>query len=89
VRIFMPVATSLKTYKIGVYDTWGKLLWQSTAIRDTKPAEGWDGTHDGKECQQDVYVWKIEAEFLDGSVWKGMKAPNGHLYKEGTVTLLR
>ncbi len=89
VRVFKPVATSLKNYRVGVYDTWGKLLWQSTALINGEPAEGWNGRHDGKLMQQDVYVWKIEAEFLDGSVWKGQKAPNGRYYTEGTVTLLR
>jgi PKD repeat protein len=89
VRVFKPVATSLKTYKLGIYDTWGKLLWQSTALINGEPAEGWNGTYEGQIMQQDVYVWKIEAEFLDGSVWKGQKAPNGKYYTEGTVTLLR
>ncbi len=89
VRSFKPVAISLKTYRFSVFDTWGKLLWESTAIIDTKPAEGWDGTHEGKPSQQDVYVWKIEAEFLDGSKWQGQKARNGRYYTEGTVTLIR
>ncbi len=89
VRTFKPVAISLKEYKFEVYDTWGKLLFSSTAIQDTKPAEGWDGVFDGKPCQQDVYVWKIEAEFLDGSIWPGQKAANGKHYREGTVTLIR
>lgn len=89
VRIFKPVAISLKNYKFEIYDTWGKLLFSSTAIQDTKPAEGWDGAHEGVPCQQDVYVWKIEAEFLDGSIWPGQKAPNGRYYREGTVTLIR
>lgn len=89
VRTFLPVGISLKTYRLGIYDAWGKLLWETTDLVDTKPAVGWDGFTDGAPCPQDVYVWKVEAEFLDGSIWPGQKGPNGKYHREGTVTLIR
>jgi hypothetical protein len=52
------------------------------------PAEGWNGMLNGKVLQQDVYIWKINAEFLDGSVWIGQKR-EGQYRTTGTVTLLR
>ena len=36
----------------------------------------------------DVYVWKIYARFMDGSVWKGMEQ-DGDIKTYGTVTLIR
>jgi hypothetical protein len=46
----------------------------------------------GKPCQQDVYVWKISAVFLDGSVWPGMtydKNEGGGTKTIGSITLTR
>ena len=30
-----------------------------------------DGTYDGKLVPSDVYIWKAEAMFKDGTVWDG------------------
>jgi hypothetical protein len=69
------------------------LLWSSTLLDEAgSPAESWDGTFNGKPCQQDVYVWKITAVFRDGSIWyntdvgehEGLSAE-----KWGSITLIR
>ena len=89
VRVFKPSGTSLKTYRLRIFDTYGNLLWETTELVNSEPAVGWDGRVDGKLINQDVYVWKIEAEFLDGTSWPGMKGEDGKFRKEGTVSLIR
>ncbi|MCU0659997.1 MAG: gliding motility-associated C-terminal domain-containing protein [Candidatus Pacebacteria bacterium] len=37
-----------------IFDRWGNLVFQSNSL-DT----GWDGTHGGRICQQDVYVYHL------------------------------
>lgn len=89
-QTFMPRGKSLKEYHIQVYNTWGTLLWESTALDQFgSPSEGWDGTFNGEPCQQDVYVWKVQATFLNGSIWGGKKYPNGEIKNTGTITLIR
>jgi len=71
----------------------GKLLWESRELDDEgAPAEGWDGTFEGDPLPQGVYVWKIEAVFEDGTVWKGNQAGTSELssqQRQGTLTLIR
>jgi hypothetical protein len=71
-KLFTPKGRNLLFYHIGVYNTWGETIWESTAL-DSKgrPVESWDGTYEGKLVPSDVYVWKAEAMFLDGTVWNG------------------
>jgi large repetitive protein len=89
-KYFLPKGKSLKEYKLMIYDTWGALMWESTLLNaDGSPAEGWDGTYLGQPCHQDVYVWKIEARFLDGNLWRGQKFSNGTYNNTGSVHLIR
>jgi gliding motility-associated-like protein len=93
VAVFKPKGTNLKLYNIGVYDRWGNLLWSSDKIDEKgSPAESWDGTLHGELLKQDVYVWKITAQFKDNEVWDGTNAGNNTNIpqsKAGTVTLIR
>ncbi|MBI3239782.1 MAG: gliding motility-associated C-terminal domain-containing protein, partial [Flavobacteriia bacterium] len=71
---FLPVTRGLKFYTIEIFNRWGQLLFK------TKDAEqGWNGTYNGNNCQQDVYVWKITLSTLSGE----LKEYKGH------VTLIR
>ena len=51
---FMPVTRGIKAYHFYVFDRWDELMFEST-----DPTQGWNGIHKGKECKQDVYVWKL------------------------------
>lgn len=87
---FLPKGIGLKEYHIQIYDDWGNLIWESTALDEFgRPAEGWDGTYKGAPTQQDAYVWKISARFLDGSVWEGKEYSNRKIKRSGTVTVIR
>jgi hypothetical protein len=39
--------------------------------------------------QSDTYIWKIEANYVGGNEWTGLKKPNGTETKFGSVVLLR
>ena len=52
--LFMPVTRGVKAYHFYVFDRWDEPMFEST-----DPNAGWNGTHKGKECKQDVYIWKL------------------------------
>nr|MBC8146702.1 PKD domain-containing protein [Bacteroidota bacterium] len=89
VQTFKPKGIGLKEYHLYIYDGWGNLIWESEELDNTEPAEGWDGRYNGVPLPQDVYVWKIEAVFMDGTPWPGKKYDNGLYRNYGTITLLR
>ena len=87
---FLPKGIGLKEYKLEIYDDWGNLIWETSALDEfLRPAEGWDGTYRGVPVQQDAYVWKISARFLDGSVWEGKDYSKRTFKRSGTVTVIR
>ena len=72
---FLPKGKSLKAYRLQIFDTWGNLVWETSAITvpDGKPVYPWKGeTIDGKPLPQGTYIWKIYAKFTDGTVWPGI-----------------
>lgn len=92
VRIWKPVGIGLRAYHAAVYDKWGKLLWESSLLNNTQPAEWWNGTYNDQQCPQDVYVWKVDAVFMDGEIWKGMtysQDEGGGTKRIGSITLIR
>ena len=88
--IWKPKGLSLKEYHVEVFSTYGQLLWESSALENGQPTEGWDGRYKGTLLPQDVYVWKIRAIFTDGKAWEGMKDPKtGKKAIMGSIVLLR
>ncbi len=93
VRLFKPVGVNLEAFTIEVYDTWGNVLWTSSALDENgSPTEGWNGNFNGNMVQQDVYMWKASAVFKDGTIWQGVdvgKNTNIPQKTYGTVTMIR
>ncbi len=90
VRLFKPVGINLKDYHIMVFDNWGHLMWESTKIDvHGSPEQGWDGYYKGALMPEGVYMWKINATFMDNSIWKGSDIGKGEAKTIGTVTLIR
>lgn len=56
-----------------IYDRWGELVYQNGNFTVNDPSVGWDGTFRGEMMQGGVYIWYIEAEYIDGAqeVFKG------------------
>jgi gliding motility-associated-like protein len=59
-----------------IYDRWGELVYQAKDFPTNDPAAGWDGVFRGQEQDSGVYVWILEAQYLDGvkEVFKGNTA---------------
>ncbi|MEY2830189.1 MAG: hypothetical protein RIQ33_2047, partial [Bacteroidota bacterium] len=90
VKYFKPVGLGLETYHLTIYNTFGTVLFESTAL-DTQgsPTEYWDGKFKDEELPQDVYIWKIEATFSNGDAWQGNTYTGSSPKKIGNVTLLK
>ena len=87
---FLPKGVGLYSYRLTIYDDWGNLIWETTALDGYgRPTEGWDGTYKGEPVQQDAYVWKIEATFMTSEQWDGKQYPDGRFKRAGTVTVIR
>ncbi len=72
--VFLPMLFYIKAYNFSIYNRWGEELFHAT-----EGTLGWDGTYQGKEVPQDVYVWMIKATGYN----------NVKYAYDGTITLLR
>jgi len=61
-------------FKMAIFDRWGAEIFVSQDINF-----GWDGTHNGKKLNPDVYVYEVYIEFLD----------NTSKRESGSITLLK
>jgi hypothetical protein len=88
---FKPKALGLKTFFLGIWDLWGNLIWSTDKVDQyQEPQEGWNGNDSkGRKMPSQNYIWRMNATYIDGSVWKGVKDHFGNFHKEGTFTLLR
>ena len=88
---FIPKGTGMKKYRVEIFDLFGNVIWESTALDDEgKPTESWNGQYNGIDVEPDVYIWKIEAQFKDDSFWEGQTPiEETVLRKTGTVTVVR
>ncbi len=64
-----------------IYDRWGTLMYERNSFVPDGDnfSEGWDGKYDGKYVNPAVFVYVVEARFLDGKV----------LIYRGDVTVVR
>jgi gliding motility-associated-like protein len=60
--IFHVNMKNVESFRMSIFSRWGELMYETKNYK-----EGWDGYYKGKLCQQDVYIWKIQATFIDGS----------------------
>ena len=60
--VFHPILYGVEKYELNIFNKWGELLFISTDI-----TIGWDGYYRGELCQQDVYVYKINVTYIDGT----------------------
>ncbi len=65
----------VETMEFKVFNRWGELVFESYDIND-----GWDGSYKSKAQEMEVYVYTLQARFLDGTE-TGIR--------KGNVTLLR
>jgi len=60
--VFHPILYGVEKYELNIFNKWGELLFISTDINI-----GWDGYYRGELSQQDVYVYKINVTYIDGT----------------------
>lgn len=60
--VFYAKLSGTTKYELNIFNKWGELIFVSQDINI-----GWDGYYRNELCKQDVYVWKIKAEFADGT----------------------
>ncbi len=50
-----------------IYSRWGELVFEQRKFPPNDPTYGWDGTHKGRPLNPGVFVWYVEATFIDGT----------------------
>ena len=68
--VFQPKGLGIKKYDFAVYDRWGQQVFRTSDF-----AKGWDGSVNGKQSTDDVYIWRIVAVDINGKV----KELTGHV----------
>lgn len=91
VNRFNGIGMGLVRYKLEIFDLYNNKLWETRALRDGKPFDGWDGYNaKGEKMPQGIYIWRAEAIFADDEVWTGKNNESGvPETMQGTVMLLR
>jgi PKD repeat protein len=89
--LFLPKGQGLKTYTCRIFDRWGNLLWETNKLDPltAQPAEAWDGTYQGQTLPAGVYIWRIDATFSNGVVWRAEGINESINGNSGTITILR
>jgi gliding motility-associated-like protein len=59
--VFFPMHKGVEEYQLQIFNKWGELIYESNEI-----SKGWDGYYRGQLVKQDVYVWKVDARFVNG-----------------------
>ena len=67
---FKPIISYYKIATLQIFNRWGDLILNTNDIE-----QGWDGKVKGVNAPNDVYVYKLLVEFLDGTTQK----LNGHI----------
>ncbi|HEY1038082.1 MAG TPA: PKD domain-containing protein, partial [Bacteroidia bacterium] len=72
--VFKPEYIGITKIEAFIFNRWGELIYKWDTLDGS-----WDGTYKGHKCQQDVYIYKINAtDYLENVIERA-----------GTVTLLR
>ncbi|MFM9026748.1 MAG: gliding motility-associated C-terminal domain-containing protein, partial [Bacteroidota bacterium] len=69
-----PVFVSSEDYSFVIFNRWGREIFSTDNLN-----AGWDGSVDGRQAGEGVYVYRIQARKPDGSFFE----------KTGSVTLIR
>lgn len=88
-REFGAKGSGILSWKFGIFNKWGQLLWETTKLEEGRPIERWDGTYKGAPLPQGVYYWKIDVKMVNGTEWKGMTYDSSPPKRTGPIHLIR
>lgn len=88
-RTFIAKGSGIASWKFSIFNKWGELMWETTALDEGRPGAGWDGTFKGSPVPQGVYYWKIDVKLINGSEWKGMTYNSSAPKRTGAIHLIR
>lgn len=88
---FNGTGIGLKKYHLVIYDQYNNKVWETTAIENGHPSEGWDGRNKkGEMLPQGVYIWRAQATFIDEAEWTGKNNDSGATQTiQGVVLMLK
>lgn len=88
---FNGTGIGLKKYHLVIYDQFNNKVWETRALENGHPSEGWDGRNkNGEMLPQGVYIWRAEATFIDDTEWTGKNADSGAMQTiQGVVLMLK
>ncbi len=72
-----PGGIAISRYQMAVFDRWGNQIFQTT-----DPGQGWDGTANGQELPEGVYIYFVEVAYTDDE-------GSDSAFQRGDVALLR
>ncbi len=73
-EVFGPKGQYISRYKLQIYNRWGELIFETNNCM-----EGWDGYYKGERCEQEVYLYHLEAMGADKKTYN-LKA-TFHLFR--------
>lgn len=89
-RRFQVKGSGIESWHLRIFDKWGELIWQTTALNDRGvPSDSWDGTRNGTPVPQGVYFWEVSAKFKNGTEWAGMSYNSADPKRTGVIHLIR
>lgn len=88
---FNGTGIGLKKYHLAIYDQYNNKVWETRALQNGHPSEGWDGRNkNGDMLPQGVYIWRAEATFIDDTEWTGKNGDSGATQTiQGVVLMLK
>jgi gliding motility-associated-like protein len=58
---FFAIGGNIQSLQLQIFDRWGELIYTGDEMD-----RAWDGTYEGRPCQDGVYTWKIKyTDFMD------------------------
>lgn len=72
---------NINEFELKIFDRWGRLVYESESA---DPSIAWDGTFEGKELQQGVYMYNLFVRITPTS-----NLDSNVITRQGTVILIR
>ena len=67
-RLLVHGKTGTQVRLFQVFNRWGQVVHEAEDFAVNSTASGWDGTYLDTYAPAGTYIWRVEVEFLDGSV---------------------